>query len=158
MLESQNEVAFVTIQRKSGITAYDNNVPTGNSAFLDDEAKVWPTYSSSSYMISNCFLSICEIKWNTVRKSSIPISFMSTIKFRTFNLRLMLGYNLLGKRNKNKETPPLTTTKTYTFCFLMKLKMFLLWRLKEYCICKCLSPAQSWNKQDDIWFLFFIFC
>lgn len=40
MLESQNEVDFVTIQRKSGITAYDNNVPTGNSAFLDDEAKV----------------------------------------------------------------------------------------------------------------------
>lgn len=40
MLKSQNKLAFVTTQRENGIAAYENKVPTSNSAFLDDEAKV----------------------------------------------------------------------------------------------------------------------
>lgn len=54
--------------------------------------------------------SMSELKWNTLRKFSIPTSFLATIKLRTFNLRLILDYNL---------------PKGRSFCFLMKLQMFL---------------------------------
>lgn len=54
--------------------------------------------------------SMGELKWNTLRKLSIPTSFLATIKLRTFNLRLILDYNL---------------PKGRSFCFLMKLQMFL---------------------------------
>ncbi|XP_064913697.1 centromere protein J isoform X4 [Columba livia] len=38
-LKPQNKVAFVTTHRRSGITTYDNKVPSDSSAFLDAEAK-----------------------------------------------------------------------------------------------------------------------
>lgn len=55
MLKPQNKVTFVTTQRRSGITAYENKVLTSSSpTLLDAEAKVGATYGSGFYMMSNC--------------------------------------------------------------------------------------------------------
>lgn len=62
-LKPQNKVALVSTYRRSGVTTYDNKVPTDNSsAFLDAEAKVRATHGSGSNIISNCLLFICELK------------------------------------------------------------------------------------------------
>lgn len=85
--------------------------------------------------------SMGELKWNTLRKLSIPTSFLATIKLRTFNLRLILDYNL---------------PKGRSFCFLMKLQMFLsgvgggwILYMEDLCLvfrshCLLQSPPSTW--------------
>lgn len=137
-------------QRRSGITAYENKVLTSSSpTLLDAEAKVGAIYGSGPYMMSLLFIffififSMGELKWNTLRKPSIPTSFLPTIKLRTFNLRLILSYNL---------------PKGCNFFFLNEIANVLI-RGQEgggilYLEDLCLSPEQRWIMHDDFFFFF----
>lgn len=151
MLKPQNKVAFATTQRRSGITAYENKVLTSSSpTLLDAEAKVGAIYGSGPYMMSLLFIffififSMGELKWNTLRKPSIPTSFLPTIKLRTFNLRLILSYNL---------------PKGCNFFFLNEIANVLIWGQEGggilYLEDLCLSPEQRWIMHDDFFFFFF---